>query len=121
MTKYREVETKIDDKSGYYVGDMNKIMRVIEIGNINPGSNLANMWHLRLPDLLKVNSYKDYKANIFFGARNGSWVQLVRLKKVKLGELDYWAQAIRIQKNQEIVFENIDENYPRDNTGTIKW
>jgi len=122
MIRYRELETKVDDKSGYYAGDMSKIMKEIEIGNINPDSNLANMWHRRLPNLLRVDEYKDYKINIFFGARNGSWVQLVRLKKIKFGgSKNYWAQAIRIQKNKEIIFEYIDQHYPRDNTGTIEW
>jgi hypothetical protein len=121
MIKYRELETKIDSKSGYYVGDMNKIMKTINIGNINPGLNIANMWHLRLPHLLKVDNYKEYKVNVFYGARNGSWVQLVRLKKVRLGESDYWAQAINVRRDKEVLFENIDANYPRNINGKVEW
>ena len=121
ITKYEELASKLNEKSSYYAGDMREITKDIEIGNINPDLNLPNLWHNKLANILLVNEHRDYKLNIFFGARNGSWVQLVRLKKIKLGGYDYWAQAIRVERQKVIVFEYIDKYYPRDNTEPIEW
>lgn len=46
--------------------------------------------------------------NIFYDAKNGSFTQLLRLRK----SLNGWYQASRVERNNEIIYEKIDEGYP---------
>jgi len=62
-----------------------------------------------------------FNANIFFTARNGDWVQLLREERVK----DKWVRALQVRgrftsfKKERILCETIDPEFPRKPNGTI--
>ncbi len=56
--------------------------------------------------------------NIFFTARNGSFTQLMRLKKID----GNWVVATKVKNNEDkILYEQIDYNYPKDDEGNVCW
>ena len=54
--------------------------------------------------------------NIFFTARNGAWVENLRL----LRDGDNWVQAIRVLRNEDVIFVHADPAYPAD-VSEIEW
>jgi hypothetical protein len=52
--------------------------------------------------------------NIFWSARNGDWVQLLRLVKVD----GNWRSAIRVFRGEEVLFEEIQPEVPREVLGS---
>lgn len=54
--------------------------------------------------------------NIFFTARNGSFVQLLRFRKVK----GMWLRATKVEMGK-VMYEEIPEGYPRDEHGQVDW
>lgn len=54
--------------------------------------------------------------NIFFTARNGSFVQLLRFKRVN----GSWVSATKVEKG-ETRFEQIQDGYPRNESGQVDW
>ena len=55
--------------------------------------------------------------NIFFSARNGWFNQLLRFRKIN----GQWVQATRVERDGEVLYERIDDNYPRTKDGSIDW
>lgn len=60
--------------------------------------------------------------NLFFGARNGFWTELLRIRRVG-AELKF---AIKVKKDSqageaETVFEKVDPGYPRNEAGRVEW
>ncbi len=55
--------------------------------------------------------------NIFFTARNGSFVQIMRYCKFD-GE---WLTAMKILRDGEVLHERVSANYPRETDGSVKW
>lgn len=60
--------------------------------------------------------------NLFFGARNGFWTELLRIRRVGT-ELKF---AIKVKRNSqtgeaETVFEKVDPGYPRTEAGRVEW
>ena len=55
--------------------------------------------------------------NIFFSARNGSWYQNLRFRRVG----GIWLFANRVVRSEQTVFEDIQPGYPRDSSGHVKW
>lgn len=60
--------------------------------------------------------------NIFFGARNGFWTELLRIRRVG-NELKFALKVTRSRQTgkAEIVFEKVDPGYPRTKEGQIEW
>ena len=54
--------------------------------------------------------------NIFFTARNGSFVQLLRFRKVN----GSWLSATKVEKG-ETRFEQVQEGFPRNKFGQVDW
>ncbi len=82
----------------------------LQIGNMIKGT--ASM----LREFQLGNSSKrDF--NIFFSARNGLYTQLLRLRKVD-GE---WISAIKVEKDNEMIFEKVHEKFPIDKEGKVNW
>lgn len=54
--------------------------------------------------------------NIFFTARNGSFVQLLRFRRVN----GSWLSATKVEMG-ETRFEQIQERFPRNSEGTVDW
>lgn len=83
----------------------------LNIGNIIPShATMLQNWKLESDP---IQSY-----NIFFTARNGSFTQLLRFKKIN----GLWLSAIKVtNKDNVILYERIDDNYPREISGNISW
>ncbi|MBD3830623.1 MAG: hypothetical protein IE890_09050, partial [Arcobacter sp.] len=81
------------------------------IGNIIPShATMLQNWKLESDP---IQSY-----NIFFTARNGSFTQLLRFKKIN----GLWLSATKVtNKDNVILYERIDDNYPREISGNISW
>jgi hypothetical protein len=54
--------------------------------------------------------------NIFWTARNGGFTQLLRFRKVG----DRWTSATKVER-EGTIFEQVQENYPRNAEGGIDW
>lgn len=82
----------------------------LNIGNLIPGLSVMNQsMHLGHP------TSQDY--NVFFSARNGTFTQLIRMRKIT----NQWVTATKVQNlNSEVVFEQVDPNYPLTN-GQVVW
>lgn len=83
----------------------------INIGNMIKGMS----WMVREFPLGNTTLQKNF--NIFFIARNGFYIQLLRLRKVN----DKWISATKVEKNGEVIFEKIHDNFPRSEKGEIDW
>lgn len=55
--------------------------------------------------------------NIFFSARNGLFVQLLRMKKIN----NKWISATKVERDGKIIFEKIDKDFPMNDEGKINW
>ena len=82
----------------------------MSIGDFSKGAALV-----RGPFPLGKGNKRDF--NIFFSARNGWFNQLLRFRKVD----GHWAQATRVERDGEILYERIDDNYPKEKNGLVNW
>jgi hypothetical protein len=88
---------------------------VISIGNCAP----------HVARLLNPMPFKDPRQNftITFLARNGSWLEQLRLRKVD----GKWVQALRVLKvevngeTKRVLHEDIPKDYPLDGNGKMDW
>ncbi len=55
--------------------------------------------------------------NIFFSARNGLFVQVLRMKKVATK----WVSATKVERDGKVLFEKADTDYPKDKEGNVVW
>jgi hypothetical protein len=55
--------------------------------------------------------------NIFFSARNGLFVQFLRLQKVA----NKWVRATKVERDGKVLFEKVHENFPKDKEGNVVW
>lgn len=83
----------------------------INIGNLISGHSMSlRGWSI------KHSPAQSY--NVFFAARNGSFTQLVRMRKIN----GKWLTATKVSnQNNEVLHEQIDTNFPRNIDGTIAW
>ena len=86
------------------------------VGTLIPSSSitLSDRWPLPASDR------KDY--NVFFSARNGFFIQLLRLRRIN----GVWLRALRVTRDNDkgetiTLLEKIDDGYPRDKAGQIEW
>jgi hypothetical protein len=99
------------------IDEINKdVMRATtqtNIGNIAPGS-YATTVGVRI-----LHHGKDLNFNIFYVARNGSWLQRLRMRWIGNG----WALANRVTEglgSKELLLE-VNPNYPRNTEGNVEW
>ena len=83
----------------------------LNIGSLTPGFARGTGTVLQHP------SGKDFNYNVFFVARNGSWIQEFRMKWNGKG----WSIANRISGLSEgkQLFSRVTEDYPRDASGAV--
>jgi len=55
--------------------------------------------------------------NIIFNARNGFFNQKLMLKKIE----NQWVSALRVYREDRIIYERVDNDYPRSENGLIDW
>ncbi|AQT58890.1 hypothetical protein [Cellvibrio sp. PSBB023] len=106
--------------------DLNKFEQVktkfslATLGYTDTNINLGNMTssNVRLVQQWKLESEPEQSYNIFFTARNGSFIQELRLKKI----YGVWVSATKISNNDNVVlYEQIDKSYPKNSKGIVSW
>ena len=85
-----------------------------EIGNLPPKSSKLLSAFLR--------AHGDRAAfNLFFAARNGFWIEDLRLRLVGTE----WKKAIQVFRSddpaQRPIFREVDKGYPAESDGNVKW
>lgn len=84
------------------------------LGNFSPNASV------QLSKVLPVNDDKA-SFNVFFSARNGFWIEDLRLRLVN-GD---WKKAIQVFRNddpaQKPIFREVDKGYPTEPDGNVKW
>ncbi|MEW5992867.1 MAG: hypothetical protein AB1744_00530, partial [Candidatus Zixiibacteriota bacterium] len=83
--------------------------------NIQIGNMIRNTASTFRPFNLGTSARRDF--NIFFSARNGLFTQLLRMRKVD----GKWFYATKVQKQDKVIFEKIDDKFPRNDIGEIEW
>jgi len=79
-------------------------------GNLIPGH--ASM----LREAIPLGDGPVRRFNVFYTARNGSFAQLLRFKKVD----GVWRYATKVERDGT-KFEQIQEGFPRDQAGNVEW
>jgi hypothetical protein len=86
----------------------------LNVGNVS----LSHAYNLRI---WKLPNLDQQSYNIFIMARNGSFTQLLRFRRVN-GE---WISATKVMrrngKDSVVLLEEIDKSFPRDATGQVDW
>jgi hypothetical protein len=90
--------------------DINEAMKTYHVGNLTPG--LATSGSVRL-----THHGRDLKFNVFFTARNGTWVQFLR--KAWIG--DGWARANKVVRGADVLFREVSDTFPRKEDRSIDW
>jgi hypothetical protein len=94
--------------------DVTRATTMANVANMAPGS-YAKTTGIRIS-----HHGKDLNFNIFYVARNGSWLQKLRMRWVGNG----WASANRVLEGlgggKELMLE-VSPNYPRDAAGDVEW
>jgi len=85
--------------------------QVLRIGNLGPHQAMQ-LSGIQIPSNVVKKSY-----NINIMARNGSLVQLLRYRRID----NQWKMAVKIMRGKDIIKENIDEDFPRNEDGEISW
>ncbi len=81
----------------------------IEVGNVSPGFG-------RRFGNYSLTNLKQKNFNVFIYARNGSWNQAIRLRKVA----NKWVMATNVSKEGKEIFKKVDPDYPLEN-GEVNW
>ena len=92
------------------------------IGTINPESSLAAEFAYDIPPIVGAGYSDKQDFNIDFNARNGTWFQQCRFRRVEVWGKEKWAYATRVTRDgQELFKPSINPNYPVDENGEIDW
>jgi hypothetical protein len=81
-----------------------------DFGNLFPGQATLRQGFFDL-----AGTYRGF--NIFYTARNGHFVQLLRFRRVG----DEWLYATKVERDGDILFEDIQDGYQIDSNGQIQW
>jgi hypothetical protein len=80
------------------------------VGNMTPGFGMTSTTRIR-------HHGKDFNFNVFYVARNGSWIQHLRMRWVG----DGWATASKVLRGKEVLYREVSANFPRTENGTVDW
>ncbi len=112
---YRIVDlVKMEKENKHYsLDDLTKDQK--NIGNIGPNQ-------ARVLDTVQIGS-EPIRWNLFFGARNGFFVELLRMRRVG----DEWKTAIRVDsrptsgEEAKTLFKLVEPGYPLGKDGQVDW
>jgi hypothetical protein len=93
--------------------DVMRAATLANIGNMAPGS------YAKTVGVRVLHHGRDLNFNVFYVARNGSWLQKLRMRWIENG----WALANRVTEGlggKELLLE-VNPNYPRDAGGNVEW
>lgn len=94
----------------YSLPNLQKAETNLHIGNMTKETAV-----IISPFDLGSSSSRDF--NIFFGARNGLFTQLLRLRKID----GKWTTAIKVDKDGKTVFEKINDDFPKTKQDQVQW
>jgi hypothetical protein len=87
---------------------------IISLGNMAPESG-------RLSNTIQLAGRQQYGLNIFYTARNGSWSQMLRMRRTDKG----WLSATKVTKGQGAeereLYRAVDEAFPRNPDREVDW
>jgi hypothetical protein len=88
----------------------------VNVGNFAPNS-------AQILSQVQIRPKETLRYNVFFSARNGFFTQILRIKKLGTEwKTAFKVTVVRPQENKErIIFEKIDEGYPRNEKGLVQW
>lgn len=88
-----------------------KTQTILPIGNMAQGA-AAIFGPFDLGD----SQNRDF--NIFFSSRSGFFTQLLRMRKIS----NKWIMATKVERNNgEVLFEKVDDDFPRTEQGQVQW
>jgi len=70
-----------------------------------------------IPQPLDCSNQTSVSVNAFFNAMNGSWKQYLRLQKAG----GRWHRALSVVRDDKVIFEMVDEGYPRQADGSVQF
>ncbi|MHC5061769.1 MAG: hypothetical protein ACYTFK_11875 [Planctomycetota bacterium] len=82
----------------------------LKIGNIPKGSVC-----IISPFDLGDSQNRDF--NVFFTSRVGFSTQLLRMRKIK----NKWIIATQVERNGEVLFEKVNDDFPKTEQGQVQW
>jgi hypothetical protein len=105
LQKFEQVKNNIS------LANMSHSDTNVSVGNMIPShASMVQQW--------KIESDPEQSYNVFFTARNGSFTQLIRFHKIN----GAWVSATKVtNRENEILHEKIDDNYPRNTDGNVCW
>lgn len=83
----------------------------VPLGTMVPGTAST------MPNELKMGPTSVREFNVFLSARSGLFQQLLRCRKVG----GAWVFATKVTRGREVLYEQVDPGYPRDERGEIDW
>jgi hypothetical protein len=93
----------------------------VDIGALQVGRSWYNTG-----TVIPFSDERSQDFNVFFSARNGGWIELLRLRKVK----DNWLSAVRIEPEpmagvpevlRKPIFERVPKDFPKNEKGQVDW
>lgn len=107
-----DIDIPIDRTAGSIsLDDLAKREWSRSFGDLVPGHSKV------LSEALDLSAAESHRFNLFFSARNGSFHQLLRCKKIG----GTWMTAVQVWRNNNIVFEHVSDGYPRNSQGAVEW
>lgn len=109
------------------VVDIDVPFKIVD-GTISMDSNSSREFSASLGDLIPnhgktlqqhipLGTGNSRRFNVFFSARNGSFTQILRLKRIN----GVWRHALTVTRNNDLIHKDISDDYPRNVDGSIDW
>jgi hypothetical protein len=104
---------RLTDRKDFVAATAALVGTTLQVGNLTPG--FASTIRAVLPH----PSGQNFSYNVFYVARNGAWIQSLRMRWVG----DGWAMANKVMggtENKEL-FREVSPNYPLNEKGELEW
>jgi len=100
----------IEKKNKMNFQEVMQASTIIQIGNMAKGAGSTI-------GPFPLGNETERNFNIFFSARNGFFTQNLRMNKIN----NKWVQATIVAKDNKVLFEKIDSDFPRKSDGSVNW
>jgi len=112
MVRAVDIDIPVDLTRGRLsLDDLAKREWTRQFGDLVPGHAKV------LRESIDLGSGTSRRFNLFFSARNGSFYQLLRCKRVD----GIWKAALQVWKNDQMMFEHVASGYPLNELGHVEW
>lgn len=83
--------------------------------NISIGNLISSFAQMLQPFTLGNSDTRRF--NIFFSARNGFFNQALRFKKID----GKWVYATKVEREDKVIYEKVNDEFPRNAEGNVEW